>query len=172
MKIFFINLYNKMVLKTQKVRKGPSDSASDFPEGTIRKGNDGQNWVVKKISTGLQRWVPYNSCELFGYKALTVDYLAEHINKKITVYEREYKDTWPKSFSKEDTAYVHKFTPTGNGILGKKVLTDWLKTQSPKIKNNTMFFIEGKDSLPLQVDSINKINVSNNIMNTEAFVKV
>ena len=35
-----------------------------------------------------------------------------------------------------------------------------------------MFFIEGEDSLPLQVDSINKTNVSNNIMNTEAFVKV
>lgn len=158
-----------------KVRKGPSDSASDFPEGTIRKGNDGQNWVVKKISTGSQRWVPYNSCELFGYKALTVDYLAKHINKKITVYEREYQDMWPKSFSKESTgstAYIHKFTPTGNALLGKKILIDWLKTQSPKIKNNTMFFIEGDKSLPLQVDSKNKTNVSNNVMNTEAFVKV
>jgi hypothetical protein len=34
-----------------------------------------------------------------------------------------------------------------------------------------MFFIEGVDVLSLQVDSKNKISVSNNITNTEAFVK-
>ena len=160
-----------MVSKTRKVRKGPSESASYFPEGTIRLGNDKQNWVVKKVSGGVKRWVPYNTTELFGYKPLTVDYLAKHIGKTITVYEREYKDTWPKNFSKTSNPYIHKFTPTGNALLGKKVLTDWLKTQSPKIKNNSMFFIEGKEDLPLQVDSKNKTTVSNNIMNTEAFVK-
>jgi hypothetical protein len=163
-----------MISKTRKIRiarKGPSDSASEFPEGTISLGNDKQNWVIKKVPGGSQRWVPYTTTELFGYKPLTVDYLAKHIGKTITVYEREYKDTWPKSFSKESTAYIHKFTPTGNALEGKKVLTGWLKTQSPKIKNNSMFFIEGEEDLPLQVDSKNKISVSNNIMNTEAFVK-
>lgn len=158
--------------KTRKARKGPTESASDFPEGTIKIGNDGQDWVVKKVSGGSQRWVPYSTTELFGYKRLTVDYLAKHIGKPITVYEREYKDTWPKTFSKESTAYIHKFTPTGNALLGKKVLTGWLKTQSPQIKNNTMFFIEGVDVLPLQVDSKNKTLVSSNLMNMEAFVKV
>ena len=160
-----------MVSKTRKVRKGPSESASDFPEGTIKRGNDKRSWVIKKVSAGSQRWVPYNTTELFGYKPLTVDYLAKHIGKTITVYERQYNDTWPKNFSKASNPYIHKFTPTGNAILGKKVLTGWLKTQSPKIKNNSMFFIEGVDVLPLQVDSKNKTTVSNNIMNTEAFVK-
>lgn len=160
-----------MVSKTRKFRKSPSESASYFSEGTIRLGNDKQNWVVKKVSGGVKRWVPYNTTELFGYKPLTVDYLAKHIGKTITVYEREYKDTWPKNFSKASNPYIHKFTPTGNALLGKKVLTDWLKTQSPKIKNNSMFFIEGKEDLPLQVDSKNKTTVSNNIINTEAFVK-
>jgi len=117
-----------MVSKTRKVRKGPSESASDFPEGTIRIGNDKQSWVIKKVSGGSQRWVPYTTTELFGYKPLTVDYLAKHIGKTITIYEREYKDTWPKSFSKESTAYIHKFTPTGNALEGKKVLSGWLKT--------------------------------------------
>jgi len=158
--------------KTRKVRKGPTESASEFPEGTIKRGNDKQSWVVKKVSGGSQRWMPYSNTELFGYKPLTVDYLAKHIDSTITVYEREYKDTWPKTFSKESTAYIHKFTPTGNAILGKKVLTGWLKTQTPQIKNNTMFFIEGMEDLPLQVDSKNKTLVSSNLMNTEAFVKV
>jgi len=158
--------------KVSKTRKGPTESASDFPEGTIKQGNDKQSWVIKKVSGGSQRWVPYSSTELFGYKPLTVDYLAKHIGKPITVYEREYKDTWPKTFSKESTAYIHKFTPTGNALLGKKVLTGWLKTQTPQIKNNTMFFIEGEESLPLQIDSKNKTLVSSNLMNMEAFVKV
>jgi hypothetical protein len=160
-----------MVSKTRKIRKGPSESASEFPEGTIRVGNDKLGWVIKKVYGDVKRWVSVSSVELFGYKTLTVDYLAKHINKTITVYEREYKDTWPKSFSKESTAYIHKFTPTGNAVEGKKVLTDWLKTQSPKIKNNSMFFIENKEGLNLQVDSKDKISVSSNIMNTEAFVK-
>jgi hypothetical protein len=34
--------------KTRKARKGPTESASDFPEGTIKRGNDKQNWVVMK----------------------------------------------------------------------------------------------------------------------------
>ena len=160
-----------MVAKTRKVRKGPSESAANFPEGTIKKGNDNHPWVIKKVSGGSQRWMPYSSTELFGYKPLTVDYLAKHIGSTITVYEREYMDTWPKNFSKE-TSYIHKFTPTGNALLGKKVIEGWLKTQSPQIKNNTMFFIEGTDVLPLQVDSKNKTLVSSNLLNSEAFVKV
>jgi hypothetical protein len=160
-----------MVAKTRKVRKGPSESASDFPEGTIKQGNDKESWVIKKVSNGSQRWMPYNSTELFGYKPLTVDYLAKHIGRTITVYERGYEDTWPKNFPK-GTSSIHKFTPTGNALLGKKVLEGWLKTQSPQIKNNTMFFIEGTDVLPLQVDSKNKTLVSSNLINSEAFVKV
>jgi len=157
--------------KVLKTRKGPSESASEFPEGTIKQGNDKQSWVIKKVSGGSQRWVPYSTTELFGYRPLTVDYLAKHIGKSITVYERGYDDTWPKNFSKR-TSHIHKFTPTGNALLGKKVLEGWLKTQSPQIKNNTMFFIEGEESLPLQIDSKNKTLVSSNLMNTEAYVKV
>lgn len=158
--------------KTRKARKGPTESASDFPEGTIKQGNDKQSWVIKKVTGGSQRWMPYNSTELFGYKPLTVDYLAKHIGRTITVYEREYKDIWPKNFSK-GTSYIHKFTPTGNALLGKNVLEGWLKTQYPQIKNNTMFFIEcGEDCQPLQVDSKNKTLVSSNLLNMEAFVKV
>jgi hypothetical protein len=157
--------------KVLKTRKGPSESASEFPEGTIKIGNDKQSWVIKKVSGGSQRWVPYSSTELFGYKPLTVDYLGKHIGKPITIYERGYDNTWPKNFSKR-TSDMYKFTPTGNALLGKKVLEGWLKTQSPQIKNDTMFFIEGVDVLPLQVDSKNKTLVSSNILNMEAFVKV
>lgn len=167
-----------MANKTRKnkggSRKSPSESATDFPEGTIKVGNNKQKWVVKKVSGGSQRWIPYESVELFGYKALTVDYLAKHIGKPVKIYEREYSDLWPtKSNSK---LYVSTFTPNGNAgpLTNKKRIEGWLKTQKPFIKDRTVFTIDGsEDGLDsLQVDSINKTTVSSNMMNTEAFVKV
>jgi len=41
-----------------KGRKGPSESATDFPVGTIKVGNNKKKWIVKKVSNGTQRWVP------------------------------------------------------------------------------------------------------------------
>ena len=167
-----------MASKTRKnkggSRKSPSESATDFPEGTIKVGNNKQKWVVKKVSGGSQRWIPYESVELFGYKALTVDYLAKHIGKPVKIYEREYSDLWPtKSNSK---LYASTFTPNGNAgpLTNKKRIEGWLKTQKPSIKDRTVFTIDGsEDGLDsLQVDSINKTTVSSNMMNTEAFVKV
>ena len=167
-----------MASKTRKnkggSRKSPSESATDFPEGTIKVGNNKQNWVVKKVSGGSQRWIPYESVELFGYKALTVDYLAKHIGKPVKIYEREYSDLWPtKSNSK---LYASTFTPNGNAgpLTNKKRIEGWLKTQKPSIKDRTVFTIDGsEDGLDsLQVDSINKTIVSSNMMNQEAFVKV
>ena len=73
------------------------------------------------------------------------------------------------------------FKPTGNAIIGKKVLNNWLKTQQPPIKDNTYFNIEGYISFDndqniknmtlssLQVDSKNKKIVSSNLMNVESF---
>ena len=71
------------------------------------------------------------------------------------------------------------FKPTGNAILGKKVLNNWLKTQQPPIKDNTNFNIEGYISFDndpnnmelssFQVDSKNKKIVSSNLINIETF---
>ena len=167
-----------MANKTRKnkggSRKSPSESATDFPEGTIKIGNNKEKWVVKKVSGGSQRWIPYESVELFGYKALTVDYLAKHIGKPVKIYEREYSDLWPtKSNSK---LFASTFTPNGNAgpLTNKKRIEGWLKTQKPSIKDRTVFTIDGSgDGLDsLQVDSINKTIVSSNMMNQEAFVKV
>ena len=42
--------------KTQKIRKGPSESATIFPIGTIKKGNDGNKWKIIETGTGVHRW--------------------------------------------------------------------------------------------------------------------
>lgn len=41
-------------------RKAPSEKSSKYAEGTIRKGMDNNNWIVKISARGVKRWVPHN----------------------------------------------------------------------------------------------------------------
>ena len=177
-----------MVLKTRKAkakanakakgRKSPTASATEFPEGTIQEGNDKHSWVVKKAG-GSQRWVPVDSAELFGYKRLTVDDLAKHIGKPLTIYEREYCDVWPPKGPCKIQSAV--FTSTGDAgpIDREKRDVGWLKSRSPSIKPRTMYTVDGTLLYKggpqvdgLQVDSVGQKLVSSRLMNTEAFIKV
>lgn len=37
-------------------RPSPTESATTFPVGTVRKGNDGAKWIVRATSSGVRRW--------------------------------------------------------------------------------------------------------------------
>jgi hypothetical protein len=168
--------------KTSKnMRKSPIESATLFPEGTIRRGNDGQKWVNKKTGKDTLRWMPYVSIELNGFKALTVDYLSKNIGKEIEIYERGYMEGWPTQGDSD----LLKLRWVANGhakyFKNKTLIENWLKLQKPDIKDRTVFSLMGKgdwyndkemSEMSLQVDSNNKKLVSSNIMNMESFVKI
>ena len=42
--------------KTEKVRKSPSESATKFSVGFIKKGNDGNMWKIVVTTAGVHRW--------------------------------------------------------------------------------------------------------------------
>lgn len=42
--------------KTEKSRKGPSDSATEHSIGTQMKGNDGNMWIISATKSGIHRW--------------------------------------------------------------------------------------------------------------------
>jgi DNA ligase-1 len=42
-------------------RPSPPFPANQCPEGMIKKGNDGNLWIIKKASNGINRWVKYKS---------------------------------------------------------------------------------------------------------------
>ena len=42
--------------KTEKIRKGPTESATQFSIGTTKRGNDGNKWQVIETGTGVHRW--------------------------------------------------------------------------------------------------------------------
>ena len=179
--------------KTQKLsitRPSPSDSATLYSEGTIKKGGDGNLWVVKNNKKGIAKWTPYNSVELNGLKPLTVDFIAKNIGKELTIYERDYSDKWPK---KTDSG-MYKLQWIANGDVEYRnnnksksknksgIISKWLSNKNREtIKDNTMFFLLGSgnwyydkelSTMSLQVDSKNKMHVSSNIMNREAFVSI
>lgn len=47
--------------KTEKVRKGPSESATKFSIGFVKKGNDGNMWKIVATITGVHRWSKISS---------------------------------------------------------------------------------------------------------------
>jgi len=38
-------------------RKSPKLPAKDYKEGTVKKGLDGNNWIVKKLANGNKKWM-------------------------------------------------------------------------------------------------------------------
>jgi hypothetical protein len=42
--------------KTEKIRKSPSESATMFSVGTVKKGNDGNMWKIIATASGVHRW--------------------------------------------------------------------------------------------------------------------
>ncbi len=167
--------------KTLKERKSPAESATLFPEGTIK-----DNWVVVRASNGVPRWVPELSVELNGFRKFTVNYAAKHIGEPIKLYSREFSFVWPSKSSFKGNQFI--FTPNGDAIKNKKtIIKDWLRTQKPKIKLHSQFGIDGPFyyytknnskndgdfiSNGLSVDSRGGQIVSDNLMNSELFVRV
>jgi hypothetical protein len=165
---------------SKSIRQSPSDSATIHIVGSVMKGNDGQRWVVDKTSNGVHRWTPNVSCKLNDMMILTVDYLNKNINKPIKLYLREYSDLWPKKNEWNKHSPTHStiiFKPTGNAIIGKKIIPDWLKTQTLfkkglNVEGYLSFDGKTQELSSLQVDSKNKKIVSNNLMNTDVFVLI
>lgn len=47
--------------KAKKGRKGPTESATLFAVGTVRLGNDGNDWIISANKNGIHRWTPVRS---------------------------------------------------------------------------------------------------------------
>ena len=52
--VYYEDKYSKT--STTK-RKAPKTPAKNFKEGTVKKGLDGNNWIVKKMNNGNKKWM-------------------------------------------------------------------------------------------------------------------
>jgi len=172
------NKTNKIAKQSKKIiRPSPSNSATSLPEGTIRKGGDGARWVITRTSKGVPRWTPITSAEINGVRLLTVNHLAKNIGTPVVYYSRMYEETFPTlaDLSKMERS---TFTPNGNSQVDKKktLLEGWLRTQKPAVKPGQFFILLGDGGADnygsMQIDSKQPNQVSDNVMNMEAFIKV
>lgn len=167
-------------MKATKGRPSPTESATAFPEGTIRVGGNKCRWVVTKTAAGVKRWTTYENAALNGYAPLTVDILCKNKGVPVKVYERPMKfhaDTWPTGPRDFDVRY--QFTSSGDVIWGGKVRADWIEGQKPRLPSSMFrndvigtFSSFGNFKGPIHVDPVTKCLVSSNVDNTEAFVKL
>lgn len=178
------NKTNNHSSKTKKTRPSPSESATSFPVGSIRRGNSGNRYVVVIAKNGIQRWTPIEGVELNGVRLLTVNHLAKNIGKPVVYYSRMYEDTFP-SVGELEKMEKATFIPNGHAQVDrkKKLLENWLRNQKPAVQPGHMFILLGKgeygagdygneDYDGMQVDSKHPQQVSDRVMNMEAFIKV
>jgi len=75
----------------KKGRKGPSESATKFPVGTEKKGNDGGNWIIITTSIGTHRWKKINNKKTNkSQKTKKTKTRTQNKNNSITFNELKY----------------------------------------------------------------------------------
>lgn len=59
----YIKYKTKYLLQTggRKLRRSPSEKASFYKKGTVKEGNDGDNWIVAVNKKGVKRWKKVDS---------------------------------------------------------------------------------------------------------------
>lgn len=100
-------------------RKSPNISATNFPIGTIKKGNDGNKWIVNETSNGILRWVKVKP-KLKGKIYYTHDnggrpYLVNIIsNSKVDIYKTNNSNSnkLVKSYNNVKRVFIGKYTHT------------------------------------------------------------
>lgn len=77
---------NKTIIKNGgKTRKGPSDSATKYKVGTRKLGNDGNMWIIKKASNGVQRWTKIKNNSTKKIKSKPINKTLSKKDKDISV---------------------------------------------------------------------------------------
>ena len=58
--------------KTEKIRKGPTESATQFSIGTTKRGNDGNRWKIIVTDSGVHRWSKITGVQPPAYHNVTI----------------------------------------------------------------------------------------------------
>ena len=109
-------------------RKGPSESATLFPKGTKKKGNDGNMWIITVTKKGVHRWSKYNDkVSVKGKKYLIHDnggrpFLVNINGKDVSIFKLPKGVEEDKDTSKSDyTELVKEYKGVKKVFIGKSV---------------------------------------------------
>lgn len=74
-------------------RKGPSKSATLFKEGTVKKGNDGNKWIIVANKLGVRRWQKTSS----NSNKTTQKIKSKSKSKRVLKMEADPNTVWGKN---------------------------------------------------------------------------
>lgn len=79
-------------------RKSPTESATKYKIGTIKKGNDNNKWIISKNKNGVKRWIRHYK----DYKFTNVNVEAQRSPMKcnIVLNEKDFVLTIRKDLNK------------------------------------------------------------------------
>ena len=128
--------------KRKTDRKSPSESATLFPKGTKKKGNDGNMWIITVTKKGVHRWSKYNDkVSVKGKKYLIHDngsrpFLVNINGKDVSIFKL------PKGVEEDRDTSKSEYTELVKVYRGvKKVFIG----KSPKIEMTIFSAGYGKD---------------------------
>ena len=124
----------------KKGRKGPEESATKYPVGTEKKGNDGNMWVINVSKKGIQRWVKKEDKSARGKNKPLEKLWADMSNMKKLVFimkdgsyqikniqRNQYQDQIDKG---NNDSNVKVILTAGNSFDGYQQLYDRVKQSS------------------------------------------
>ena len=102
----------------QKIRKGPEESAKDFP-GEKKKGLNGKMWISRKMQNGTYRWFQFS-----------ID-----ANNVFDVFHK-YSSCETSKCSDEKERYLNRVHEDGKKIQSKETISeDYIKSLQDKRKD-------------------------------------
>jgi len=84
------------MVKLKKYRQGPSDSATLFSEGTVKKGNDGNEWMIAVTTAGVHRWIRHTNKKQttrHPKKTMNASKLSKYSKDALVQMTKKYKVT-------------------------------------------------------------------------------
>lgn len=78
-------------------RKAPSKSATLFESGTVKKGNDGNKWVIVTNKRGIHRWQKVVGSKSNATKKIKHDRTRKKKSKRVLEMEADPNTVWGKN---------------------------------------------------------------------------
>jgi hypothetical protein len=83
-------------MPSASTRKAPSDSATLFKRGTVKKGNDGNKWIIVADARGVQRWRKINATTTTTRKNRSLKQ-RRHKSARLLAMEADPDTVWGKN---------------------------------------------------------------------------
>ena len=142
-------------------RQGPSESATTFPVGTIKRGNDGNNWVVIQTKNS-KRWSKVNENKLQKTKKTNNQGNNQNKTKKTKTTKKTKKNIIQDISSERLKQLLKKYNVTTSGSK-EKMAQGLFRLSSSTIESNDLELIyhlldktQQKKATKLIEDRINK----------------